>query len=63
MADKNIKIRPAIEALEVNQKVEFPIDNLRTVRVTASDLGLIHGRRYSTMTDRDERVVIVTRVA
>lgn len=63
MEDKIIKIRPAIEALEVNQKVEFPIDKLRTVRVTASDLGLMFGRRYSTLTDRDERIVTVTRIA
>lgn len=63
MEDKIIKIRPAIEALEINQKVEFPIDKLRTVRVTASDLGLMFGRRYSTLTDRDERTVTVTRIA
>ena len=63
MEDKIIKIRPAIEALEVNQKVEFPIDKLRTVRVTASDLGLMFGRRYSTLADRDERIVTVTRIA
>lgn len=63
MEDKIIKIRPAIEALEINQKVEFPIDKLRTVRVTASDLGLMFGRKYSTLTDRDERTVTVTRIA
>lgn len=63
MDEKIIKIRPAIEALGVNQKVEFPIEKLRVVRVTASDLGLMFGRRYTTLTDRDERVVIVTRIA
>ena len=63
MADKNLKIRPAIEALEINQEVAFPIDQLRTVRVTASDLGLIHGRVFKTSTDRDERTVTVKRTA
>lgn len=63
MDNKIYKIRPAIEALEVNQKIDFPIEKLRVVRVTASDLGLMLGRRYSTLTDRDERTVIVTRIA
>jgi hypothetical protein len=63
MDEKIIKIRPTIEALGVNQKVEFPIEKLRVVRVTASDLGLMFGRRYSTLTDRDERTVTVTRTA
>ena len=63
MDAKNVKIRPAIEALEVDEEITFPLEKLRNVRVTASDLGLILGRVYTTNANRDERVVTVKRTA
>ena len=61
MDAKNVKIRPAIEALEVDEEITFPLEKLRNVRVTASDLGLILGRVYTTNANRDERIVTVKR--
>ena len=63
MDAKNVKIRPAIEALEVGGEITFPLEKLRNVRVTASDLGLILGRVYTTNANREERVVRVVRTA
>lgn len=63
MDAKNVKIRPAIEALEVDEEITFPLEKLRNVRVTASDLGLILGRVYTTNANRDERIVTVKRTA
>lgn len=54
-------IRPTITALEVGEETKFPINKMATVKTTASELGLIHGRKYTTRIDRPNETIIVTR--
>ena len=54
-------IRPTITALQVGEETVFPLAKLTTVKTTASELGLIHGRRYTTRIDRPNATIIVTR--
>lgn len=56
------KMRPALLDMEIGTKIDFPIEKMKSVRAQASELGLIHARRYSTCIDRAHRVIIVTRV-
>lgn len=65
MEEKTIiteQFRPTIEALAVGEYCTFPLEKLRTIRATCSDLGLVTGRRYKTKSDRKSRTVTATRV-
>ena len=57
------KVRPTLTCMEVGDAVGFPILQLKSVRAQASELGLIHARRYQTRVDKEARVVTVTRTA
>lgn len=61
MAEKNIKVRPALSGMEVGEKAAFPIEQMKSVRAQASELGIILNRTYQTKTDRKERTITVTR--
>ncbi len=60
---KKIKIRPALTSMEIGEQKDFPIERMKSVRVQASELSIIHGREYKTATNRETRVITVTRIA
>lgn len=63
MIENQVKVRPALTALEVGGKITFPIAKTKSVRAQASDLGLILDRKYQTETDRAKRIIVVTRLS
>lgn len=60
---EKISLRPKINGLEIGQETSFPLINLSSVKTTACELGLIHGRKYTTRIARSEGVVYVSRLA
>lgn len=54
-------LRPSIRAMVVGQRVSFPIARHNAVSVTAYNLAMELNRSYSTMRDRKNGVIIVTR--
>lgn len=63
MAEYAQKIRPTLTGMEVGEKTTFPIEQMKSVRAQASELGVIHNRTYKTSTNRVERIITVTRTA
>lgn len=63
MAEKQVKVRPALTGMEIGDTLVFPIENTKSVRAQCSDLGLILDRRYRTETSREARIIKVTRTA
>ena len=63
MAENQVKVRPALRELNVGETVTFPIARTKVVRAQASDLGLIHERKYKTETDREKRIITVIRIS
>lgn len=57
-----INISSTISNLESGSSCTFPTSKLRTVRSTASDLGLQLGRKYTTKVERDKGIIKVTRI-
>ena len=55
------KIRPTLTAMEAGDEIAFPVEQLKSVRVQASELGLILDRRFKTRVNRQDRTLIVTR--
>lgn len=62
MPNNLTKIRPALSSMEPGETCHFPIGRMKTVRTLASELGLMHNRKYMTRTDRSTQVISVTRV-
>lgn len=62
MARKVPKISPTLSAMKLTEEVTFPIEQMRSVRAIASELGAIMARRYKTYSDRVNRTITVTRV-
>lgn len=60
MKDKE-DVKGKIRAMEVGDVIEVAIEMVCSVRVYASELGLTLNRVYKTQTDRERRVVTVTR--
>ena len=54
-------ILPSLKEMKVGQKISFPITRDGNVRTLASTYGLVSGRSYSVMRDRENALVIVTR--
>lgn len=52
-----------LEPMKVGERKEFPAAICMTVRSMASMLSFKWDRTYKTETDRERRVVIVTRIA
>ena len=63
MAENPQKIRPTLSGMEVGDQAQFPIEQMKSVRAQASELGVILDRTYKTTTDRKERIISVTRIA
>ena len=59
--DNSTPIRPEIMGLKVGDAVQFAIERLRSVRTLASEIGLAYSRKFTTKTDRESRVIEVTR--
>lgn len=60
MAELNIS--SSISNLSPGASCAFPASKLRTVRSTASDLGLQLGRKFSTKVIRDKGIIQVIRI-
>lgn len=61
--DNSTPIRTALMEMQVEDTIEFPIERLRSVRTMASELGLIYTRKFTTKTDRVNKIIEVTREA
>lgn len=57
------KIRPTLYEMAVGTTVQFPITRLKSVRTQASELGIMYERQYTTRTDREAKIIEVTRIA
>ena len=51
----------ALRNMEIGDSLEFPAEVANSTRATASAYGFQWGRIYTTKTDRNHRIVIVTR--
>lgn len=60
---KNFGIKPVLEGMDVGQSITYPIVRLLSVKATASNVGLVMNRKYSTKVLRQERKVEVTRIS
>lgn len=63
MAENLIKVRPTLTEMEIGDQTAFPIEQMKSVRAQASELGVILDRKYQTKTNRAERIISVTRTA
>ena len=54
-------IRPVLEGLSIGAWVEYPLERMDVVKATASMLGTIRGRFYSTNIQRETNTIRVTR--
>lgn len=61
--EENLRIKPAIEAMQVGDDIPFPLEKLGSVKTTACTSGLVLNRRYKTKVNRAGRVVSVIRVS
>lgn len=57
------QIRPTILSMNVNDLESFAIEKLESVKVTASNVSVISGRKFRTKTNKTEGVITVTRTA
>lgn len=60
---KKKTITGELEPMKVGERKEFPAALCTTARSMASMLGFKWNRTYKTETDRERRVVIITRIA
>lgn len=60
---KKKTITGELEPMKIGERKEFPASLCTTARSMASMLGFKWNRTYKTETDRERRVVIVTRIA
>lgn len=60
---KKKTVTDELAPMQVNESKEFPAAQSMTVRSMASMLGFKWGRVYKTETNRERRVVVVTRVS
>jgi hypothetical protein len=61
MENKTNKIRPTLLNMGIGETLSFPIEKLKTVRVQASELGAMFDMLFKTRTDRDLRIIEITR--
>lgn len=55
------QLKMKIRELAIGDTIAFPISKTPSVRTSASEIGLMLKRRYTTYTDRDASAVYVTR--
>lgn len=60
--EKKVKIRPILRMMEVGHSLSFPINRIRTIRVTAYELSTTEGMRFTTRINRACQTVGVTRI-
>jgi hypothetical protein len=59
---KKRTITSELEPMKVGDVKEFPAEVCTTLRSMTSTLGFKWNRTYSTSTDRERRVIVVTRI-
>ena len=62
MAEIYQNVRATLTSMEVGDQARNPIEQMKSVRAQASELGVIRDRRYKTSTDRKERIISVIRI-
>ena len=60
---KKKTITGELEPMKIGERKEFPASLCTTARSMASMLGFKWNRTYKTETDRERRVIVVTRIA
>lgn len=60
---KKRTVTSELEPMHIGDRKEFPAALCMSVRSMASMLGFKWNRTYKTETDRERRVVVVTRIA
>lgn len=55
------KIRPTLLGMAIGEIITFPIEKLKSVRVQASELGAMFDMGFKTRTNRDLRIIEITR--
>lgn len=56
-------IGSTLKKMSVGAKEAFPIEKMKTIRVAASEMGLIYNRKYKTATNRASRTIEVIRIS
>ncbi len=57
-----VNFRELIFSMSVGDVISFPIECIVSVRVAASNVGMVAQRKYKTATDRERGVVCVSRL-
>ncbi len=60
---KTSNFYPSLREMEVGDKIHFPIEKARSIRALASEAGIVMQRKFSTLSNREERTITVTRVS
>lgn len=61
--EKFESVRSTLNKMEVGDTISYPIERLRTIRATASEMGIVEGKTYSTRTSKEERLIYIQRKA
>lgn len=61
MSEEKVPLRPQIRELELGKSISFPIQRMRTIKTTCSELGVIYGRKFRTKINREKEIITVTR--
>lgn len=62
MENNTVKIRPTLLNMGIGETISFPIEKLKSVRVQASELGAMFDMLFKTRTDRELRIIEITRI-
>lgn len=54
-------IKDLFEKMEVGEILSYPLSRMKTIRTTASELGLLLGRKFRTKVDRENYKIHVIR--
>lgn len=61
MSEEKVPLRPQIRELELGKSISFPIQRMRTIKTTCSELGVIYYRKFRTKINREKEIITVTR--
>lgn len=61
MSEEKVPLRPQIRELELGKSISFPIQRMRTIKTTCSELGVIYCRKLRTKINREKEIITVTR--
>lgn len=59
---QDIGVLTQVKAMELYDKIEFPIENVLSIRTSVSAFALISGKKFRTRQINDRRAVEVTRI-